>query len=35
MWLEANIALAMEREDLADPLRKWLTGLFHPNRAAE
>jgi UTP--glucose-1-phosphate uridylyltransferase len=33
MWLETNIALALEREDLAEPLRKWLAGLFDPGRA--
>ncbi len=33
MWLQANIALAMERDDLAEPLRKWLGGVFHPKGA--
>ncbi len=33
LWLEANIALAMERDDLAEPLRKYLGGMFHPNGA--
>lgn len=32
MWLQANIALAMERPDLAEPLRNWLGSLFHPQR---
>ncbi len=35
MWLEANIALAMERDDLAAPLRKWLGGMFHPKGAGD
>ena len=34
LWLQANIALAMERDDLAAPLRKWLGGMFHPEQAA-
>ena len=31
-WLEANISLAMEREEFAGPLREILGKMFHPKR---
>ncbi len=34
LWLEANIALALERDDIAEPLRKYLSEMFHPKQAA-